>query len=51
VIMHPALSTYQEHSHSRIVWFVLLFSALMLVALATWGYFRVREARATAAAS
>jgi hypothetical protein len=51
VIMHPALSTYQEHSHAGLVWFVLLFSTLMLLALATWGYFRIRDARASAAAS
>jgi hypothetical protein len=46
VIMQPALSTYGEHAaHGSIVWFVLLFSSLMLVALAIWGYFRLREAR------
>jgi hypothetical protein len=46
VIMQPALSTYSHHAHSSgIVWFVLLFSSLMVVALATWGFFRVREAR------
>jgi hypothetical protein len=51
VIMHPALSTYQEHGHARLVWFVLLFSTLMVLALATWALFRIREARASAAAS
>jgi hypothetical protein len=51
VIMHPALSTYQEHGHGRLVWFVLLFSTLMVLALATWALFRIREARASAAAS
>jgi hypothetical protein len=46
VIMQPALSTYGEHAaHGSIVWFVLLFSSLMVVALAIWGYFRLREAR------
>ena len=55
VIMRPALSTYNEHAeHGSIFWFILLFSSLMLVALATWGFFRVRElreARSSAAAS
>jgi hypothetical protein len=55
VIAHPALSTYQHEAHGgAAVWFVLLFSTLMLVSLATWGFFRVREvrqARASAAAS
>jgi hypothetical protein len=55
VIMRPALSTYGHHTErSGIFWFVLLFSSLMVVALATWGFFRVRElreARSSAAAS
>jgi hypothetical protein len=55
VILQPALSTYSHHAeHANIVWFVLLFSSLMLAALATWGFFRVRElreARSNAAAS
>jgi hypothetical protein len=55
VIMQPALSTYSHHAeHANIVWFVLLFSSLMVVALATWGFFRVRElreVRSSAAAS
>jgi hypothetical protein len=47
VIMRPALSTYGHHaeSSSGVFWFVLLFSSLMVVALATWAYFRIREAR------
>ena len=55
VIMRPALSTYNDHAgHGSIFWFILLFSSLMLLALATWGFFRVRElreARSSAAAS
>jgi hypothetical protein len=55
VIMRPALSTYDDHAeHGSIFWFILLFSSLMLLALATWGFFRVRElreARSSAAAS
>src|SRR5262249_22443232 len=45
VIAHPALSTYSHENARHWFWFVLLFSMLMLVALATWGYFRVRDAR------
>jgi FG-GAP repeat len=45
VILHPALSTYNEVSSAGAFWFGVLFSSLMLVALATWGYFRVRAAR------
>jgi Na+/melibiose symporter-like transporter len=45
VILHPALSTYSEESGHHVFWFVLLFSSLMLVALATWAYFRIREVR------
>jgi hypothetical protein len=49
VIMQPALSTYGHHAHSTgIVWFVLLFSTLMVLAIATWGFFRIRESRAAA---
>jgi hypothetical protein len=55
VIMRPALSTYGEHAeHANILWIALLFSSLMVVALTTWGFFRVRElreARSNAAAS
>jgi hypothetical protein len=55
VIMRPALSTYSHHAEQgSIFWFVLLFSSLMVAALATWGFFRareLREARASAAAS
>jgi hypothetical protein len=45
VILHPALSTYEELSSTRALFLVLLFSSLMIVALTTWGYFRVRDAR------
>jgi hypothetical protein len=45
VILHPALSTYGQLSSGRAVWFVLLFSTLMVVALSTWAYFRLRDAR------
>ena len=50
VILNPALSTYGEVSGSGAVWFVLLFSSLMVIALTTWGYFRVRDARLARAA-
>jgi hypothetical protein len=50
VILHPALSTYSEESGHHIFWFVLLFSSLMLIALITWAYFRVRDARDARAA-
>jgi hypothetical protein len=46
VILHPALSTYgHEISSGRAVWFALLFSTLMVIAVSTWGFFRVRDAR------
>jgi hypothetical protein len=45
VILHPALSTYGQFSGGRAVWFVLLFSTLMVIALSTWAYFRLRDAR------
>jgi hypothetical protein len=46
VILHPAMSTYgHEISSGRAVWFALLFSTLMVVAVSTWGFFRIREAR------
>jgi hypothetical protein len=51
VILHPALSTYREHTHGGIFWFAVLFSSLMVVALATWGLFRVRDARAARASA
>ncbi len=49
VILHPALSTYSEESGHHVFWFVLLFSSLMVAALTTWAYFRVRDARAARA--
>jgi FtsH-binding integral membrane protein len=45
VILHPALSTYGQLTGKGAVWFVLLFSTLMVIALSTWGYFRLRDAR------
>jgi hypothetical protein len=45
VIVHPALSTYGELSGTGAVWFVLLFSTLMVLALSTWAFFRLRDAR------
>ena len=36
VIIHPALSTYGELSGTGAIWFVLLFSTLMVLALTTW---------------
>jgi hypothetical protein len=45
VIVHPALSTYGELSGTGAVWFVLLFSTLMVLALTTWAFFRIRETR------
>jgi hypothetical protein len=51
VILHPALSTYGHLSGTGAVWFVLLFSSLMIIALSTWAYFRLRDARLARAAS
>ena len=50
VIVHPALSTYGELSGTGAVWFVLLFSTLMVLALTTWAFFRIRDARLSRAA-
>jgi hypothetical protein len=50
VIVHPALSTYGHLSGTGAVWFVLLFSSLMIIALTTWAYFRIRDARLARAA-
>ena len=44
-VLHPALSTYHGLSGSHAVWLALLFSALMVVAVSTWSFFRVRDAR------
>jgi hypothetical protein len=44
VILNPALSSYEE-TNTRLGWLVVLFSALMAIALATWAYFRLRERR------
>ena len=44
-IMHPALNTYSHISSRGAIFFGLLFALLMLVAVSTWGYFRVREIR------
>jgi hypothetical protein len=43
--MHPALNTYDEVSSRGAIVFGLLFGSLMLIALTTWGFFRVRELR------
>jgi hypothetical protein len=45
VILHPALSTYGQLTGTGAVWFVLLFSTLMVIALSTWAYFKLRDAR------
>ena len=45
VILNPALSTYAHASHTQAIWLILLFSALMIVAVSTWAYFRLRDAR------
>jgi hypothetical protein len=50
VILHPALSTYGELSGTSAIWFVLLFSTLMVLALSTWAFFRLRDARLARAA-
>ena len=51
VILNPALSTYGHHaSHTQAIWLILLFSSLMIVAVSTWGYFRLRDARLAKAA-
>jgi hypothetical protein len=50
VIVHPALSTYGELTGTRAIWFVLLFSSLMMIALTTWAFFRLRDARLARAA-
>jgi hypothetical protein len=50
VILHPALSTYGHLSGTGAVWFVLLFSSLMIIAITTWAYFRIRDARVARAA-
>jgi hypothetical protein len=45
IILHPALTTYNEVSGAGVFWFGLLFGSLMLVALSTWAYFAIRERR------
>ncbi|MDX6625221.1 MAG: hypothetical protein QOE56_210 [Solirubrobacterales bacterium] len=45
VILHPALSTYNEVSGAGAFWFGILFSALMVIAMSTWAYFTLRNAR------
>jgi hypothetical protein len=39
------MSTYGQFSGGRVVWFALLFSTLMMLALMTWAFFRLRDAR------
>jgi hypothetical protein len=50
VVLHPALGTYHGLSGSHAVWLVVLFSGLMVIAVTTWGFFRVRDARLAKAA-
>ena len=50
VILHPALSTYGHLTGTGAIWFVLLFSILMVLALTTWAFFRLRDARLARAA-
>jgi hypothetical protein len=45
VILHPALSTYNEVSGAGVFWFGVLFGSLMVIALSTWAFFAVRERR------
>jgi MFS family permease len=45
VIVHPALSTYNEASETGAIWFGVMFGALMVVAVGTWLFFRIREVR------
>ena len=45
IILHPALTTYNEVSSAGAFWFGLLFGSLMLVALSTWAFFAIRERR------
>ncbi len=50
VILNPALSTYGQVSGSGAIWFILLFSTLMVLAMTTWAFFRIRDARLARAA-
>jgi hypothetical protein len=46
VILHPALSTYHHHAgQTSAFWFGLMFASLMVVAISTWAFFKVREIR------
>jgi hypothetical protein len=45
VILHPALTTYNHESSAGAFWFGILFGALMIVALSTWAFFTIRDAR------
>ena len=52
VIINPALGKKNgDLSGTTLIGLTLLFSALMLLAVITWGYFRVREARLAKAAT
>jgi len=51
VVLHPALSTYHGLHGSHAIWFGVLFAGLMFAAVATWGFFRVRDARLERAAT
>jgi hypothetical protein len=50
VILHPALSTYSHLTGTKAIALGLLFGGLMFASLATWGYFRWRDARLERAA-
>jgi hypothetical protein len=45
VVLNPALSTYHGLHGQRAIWFGVLFGGLMFAAVATWGFFRARDAR------
>jgi hypothetical protein len=49
VILNPALNAYENVGGAHAFWLLLLFSSLMVVALTTWAYFRIRGARAATA--
>jgi len=50
VVLHPALGTYHGLEGSHAIWLIALFSGLMVIAVTTWGFFRVREVRLAKAA-
>jgi hypothetical protein len=50
VILNPALSTYSHLSTTKAIALAILFGGLMFGAVATWGYFRWRDAQLERAA-